>query len=46
MEVGRASADGVPAQLVRMLDEVDAGLAGRFPQAMAFVRPGFDDEEG
>ena len=44
MQLGRASADGVPAQLVRQLDEIDAGLAARFPKAMAFVRPGFDTE--
>jgi hypothetical protein len=42
MELGRATADGVPAQLVARLDEIDAGLARRFPHAMAFVRPGFD----
>ena len=43
-EIGRAAADGVPAGLVRVLDEIDAGLATRFPQAMSFVRPGFDTE--
>jgi hypothetical protein len=43
MEVGRAAADGVPAALVRVLDELDASLAARFPRAMEFVRPGFDD---
>jgi hypothetical protein len=42
MELGRATADGVPALLVRRLEEIDAGLAARFPHAMAFVRPGFD----
>ena len=43
MELGRATADGVPAQLVRRLEEIDAGLAERFPRAMEFVRPGFDE---
>jgi hypothetical protein len=43
MEVGRAAADGVPAALVRLLDELDAQLAARFPRAMDFIRPGFDD---
>jgi hypothetical protein len=43
MEVGRAAANGVPAALVRVLDELDASLAARFPRAMEFVRPGFDD---
>lgn len=44
MEIGRAAADGVPASMVRVLDEIDAGLAQRFPSAMSFVRPGFDTE--
>jgi hypothetical protein len=43
MEVGRAAADGVPAALVRVLDELDANLTARFPRAMDFIRPGFDD---
>lgn len=42
MQLGRATADGVPAQLVRQLDEIDAGLTACFPRAMEFVRPGFD----
>jgi len=46
MEIGRATADGVPASLLRVLEEIDAGLTARFPRAMAFVRPGFDTEGG
>ncbi|MCU1381695.1 MAG: hypothetical protein JWL71_392 [Acidobacteria bacterium] len=42
MEAGRAAADGVPAQAVRMLEELDAAVRGRFPRVMQFVRPGFD----
>ncbi len=42
MEPGQATADGVPARLVMLLDELDAGLEARFPRAMDFVRPGFD----
>lgn len=42
MEPGQASTDGVPARLVMLLDELDAGLKARFPRAMEFVRPGFD----
>ena len=42
MEPGQATADGVPARLVMVLDELDAGLEARFPRAMDFVRPGFD----
>jgi hypothetical protein len=44
MEVGRAAADGVPARLVQMLDDLDRAIANRFPRAMEFVRPGFDDD--
>ena len=42
MEVGRASADGVPARLIALLNDLDTGMATRFPRAMDFVRPGFD----
>ena len=41
-ETGRATANGVPAAMLRALDEIDAGLAARFPWASSFVRPGFD----
>jgi hypothetical protein len=44
METGQATSDSVPARLVRLLDQLDAGLQSRFPNAMAFVRPGFDTE--
>jgi hypothetical protein len=43
MEAGKATADGVPAQAVAMLDALDAAVRRRFPHAMAFVRPGFDE---
>jgi hypothetical protein len=42
MEAGRATADGVPARAVIMLEALDAGIRERFPRAMEFVRPGFD----
>jgi hypothetical protein len=45
MEAGRATANGVPAQAVRLLEELDAAVRDRFPRAMAFVRPGFDDPD-
>ncbi len=45
MEAGRATANGVPAQAVRVLDELDAAVRDRFPRAMAFVRPGFDEPD-
>jgi hypothetical protein len=44
MEVGRAAANGVPAKLVKMLDELETALGVRFPRALEFVRPGFDTE--
>lgn len=43
MEAGRAAADGVPARLVAVLDELDRDVAARFPKALQFVRPGFDE---
>ena len=45
MEAGRATANGVPAQAVRILEELDAAVRDRFPRAMAFVRPGFDEPD-
>ena len=43
MEAGKATADGVPACAVKTLEEIDRQLAERFPLAMEFVRPGFDE---
>jgi hypothetical protein len=45
MEAGRAAADGVPARFVATLDELDRDVDSRFPRAMDFVRPGFDDPQ-
>jgi len=45
MEAGRASADGVPARLAALLQELDLNVAARFPRAMDFVRPGFDEPQ-
>ena len=42
MEAGRATANGVPARAVRILEELDTAVRARFPLAPAFVRPGFD----
>ena len=38
------AADGVPAAMIARLDELDQQLARAFPQAMSFVRAGFDAE--
>ena len=43
MEAGRATANGVPAKAVAMLEALDAAVRERFPLVMAFVRPGFDE---
>ena len=43
-QVGRATADGVPIRMIERLDRLDRDLAIRFPRAMEFTRPGFDDE--
>jgi hypothetical protein len=45
MQVGRAAADGVPIKMIERLDRLDRDLAMRFPRAMEFTRPGFDDEQ-
>lgn len=45
MEAGRATANGVPAQALRILEELEATVRDRFPRAMAFVRPGFDEPD-
>ncbi|HUK33200.1 MAG TPA: hypothetical protein VLV86_04755 [Vicinamibacterales bacterium] len=43
MREGEAPGDSPLLELVALLDLIDAGVAERFPQAMAFVRPGFDE---
>ncbi|HKB10111.1 MAG TPA: hypothetical protein VKD69_05645 [Vicinamibacterales bacterium] len=45
MEAGKASADGVPALAVKVLDDLDAAVRERFPHAEQFVRPGFDEPD-
>jgi hypothetical protein len=43
LKAGEASADSPLNELVELLDRVDVGLAERFPRAMEFLRPGFDE---
>jgi hypothetical protein len=43
MEAGKATADGVPAYAVTMLDALERDVRAQFPRAMEFVRPGFDE---
>lgn len=39
---GEAPDDSPLTELLTMLDQIDAAIAARFPEAMAFIRPGFD----
>jgi hypothetical protein len=43
LKAGEASANSPLNELVELLDRIDAGLAERFPRAMDFLRPGFDE---
>ena len=42
---GQAPADAPVRRTRELLDRIDRGLASRFPDAMDFVRPGFDEPE-
>jgi hypothetical protein len=43
--VGQAPANAPLRQTRTLLDRIDAAIATRFPRAMDFVRPGFDEPE-
>jgi hypothetical protein len=43
MQLPSVAADGVPAAMAARLDDLDDHLAAAFPNAMAFVRVGFDE---
>jgi hypothetical protein len=43
MREGEAPADSPLLELLTLLGSVDDGLAERFPDAMSFIRPGFDE---
>jgi hypothetical protein len=45
MDRGKATANGVPARAVSMLEELEVTTRARFPRAMTFVRPGFDEPQ-
>ena len=45
LEAGQAPPDSPLMGLVDLLAQIDGGLSDRFPQAMLFVRPGFDEPE-
>jgi hypothetical protein len=43
MREGEAPENSPLLELVSLLDQIDRGLSDRFPETMAFLRPGFDD---
>jgi hypothetical protein len=45
LEAGQAPSDSPLMGLVELLAQMDGGLTERFPHAMLFVRPGFDEPE-
>jgi hypothetical protein len=45
LRVGQAPAGARLRETRQLLDRLDGGLASRFPRAMEFVRPGFDEPE-
>lgn len=45
MTAGRAPADSPMRQMIDLLDRIEAGVSERFPRAMEFVRPGFDESD-
>jgi hypothetical protein len=42
---GETPPDGSIRELTQLLERIDGGLSERFPLAMEFVRPGFDEPE-
>lgn len=45
LTAGRAPADSPMRHVLDLLDRIEAGLVERFPHAMEFVRPGFDNPD-
>ena len=45
MREGEAARDSPLLELVHLLERIDGALAERFPDAMKFLRPGFDEPE-
>jgi hypothetical protein len=43
MHAGAAAPDSPLTELIALLDRIEAGLDNRFPRAMEFLRPGFDE---
>ena len=45
MTAGQATPDSTMRRMIELLDRIDAEAEARFPRAMEFVRPGFDEPE-
>jgi hypothetical protein len=45
LEAGEAPPDSPLRKMIELLDRIDSDTAGRFPRAMEFVRPGFDEPD-
>lgn len=45
LEAGQAPSQSPLREMVDVLNSLDSGVADRFPDAMRFVRPGFDEPE-
>jgi len=45
LDAGHAPAESPLMGMVDLLAQMDSGIAERFPQAMLFVRPGFDEPD-
>ena len=43
LQAGGAASDSPLKELLALLDRIDSGIADRFPRAMEFLRPGFDE---
>jgi hypothetical protein len=43
MQAGAAAPDSPLTELIALLDRIEAGLDDRFPRAVEFLRPGFDE---
>jgi hypothetical protein len=44
-DAGQAPLDSPVRQMIGLLDRIQVDLTERFPRAMEFVRPGFDEPE-
>ena len=45
LHAGRAPSSSPVRKMIDLLDRIDTGIATRFPRAMEFIRPGFDEPQ-